>query len=355
MYRLNDKVKNLVPYDAVAGDYKVRLDANESFVDPGEFFKEEIAKAVGKVPLNRYPDPTSLKLRKAFSKIYGVKEALVVAGNGSDELITVILGAFLQSGDRLATLTPDFSMYGFYGETYERKTIEIEKREDLSIDVDQLIAELKEADPQVFIFSNPCSPTSLCLKKEEVDRIIKSTSALVVLDEAYMEFSDQSLLSEVENYDNLLILKTCSKAWGLAALRLGFALSNKRIVDAINSVRSPYNVNAMTQAIGELILSHPAYIEGAKKKIIESRENLYTSLLPLEQKGISLSDGTKVPVKRVVKSETNFVLVEFHDANWAKKVYEKLLKHDIIVRILGNFLRITAGTKDENQELKKAL
>lgn len=344
MYKLNEKVKNLVPYDAVSGAYEVRLDANESCINPGELFREEIAKAVAEVAFNRYPDASCTKLRTAFGKMYGVKPELVVAGNGSDELITVILGAFLQSGDKLATVSPDFSMYGFYGEIYERNPIKFEKKEDLTIDVDRLIGEIKEIKPQALIFSNPCSPTSLCLKKEEVRKIIKATDGLVLLDEAYMEFSDQSLMDEVEQYDNLLVLKTCSKAWGMAALRLGFAVSNKTIVNALNSVRSPYNVNSITQAVGAVILSHPNYLEEAKAKLIASRDALYEGLLPLTNHGI-----------KVIKPETNFVLLEFATALQAKKVYEALLERSIIVRVLGNFLRITAGTMEENKKVSEAL
>lgn len=355
MYKLNGKVKNMVPYDAVTGDYEVRLDANESFINPGERFKGEIAEVIGKISFNRYPDPTNKKLREAFSKIYHTKAELVVAGNGSDELITIILGGFLQNGDKIVTLTPDFSMYGFYGETYEKESIRIKKGEDLSISVDSLIEDLEKIKPQALIFSNPCSPTSICLSKEEVARLVKSTDALVILDEAYMEFSYQSLMGEVENYDNLIILKTCSKAWGMAALRLGFAISNRAIVDAINCVRSPYNVNSMTQAVGEVILSHPEYLEEAKMKMLESRDQLYVTLKPLEEAGIILSTGEKVLVKRVVKPETNFILVEFYDAVSAKSVYNKLLGNSIIVRVLSNFLRITAGTKEENQKITRAL
>ena len=115
-YELNDKVKNLVPYDAVAGDYKIRLDANESFIDPGEDFGDEFLSAIAKIKFNRYPDPMAAELCKKFAGCYGIDPACVVAGNGSDELITVIMGAFLRPGDKVMTFSPDFSMYQFYGE-----------------------------------------------------------------------------------------------------------------------------------------------------------------------------------------------------------------------------------------------
>ncbi len=347
MYQLNDKVKNLTPYDPVAGTYKIRLDANESFINPGEMYGEEIGEAVKNIPLNRYPDPDCVELREAFGKAYGIDPRLTVAGNGSDELITVILGAFLQQGDRIATLTPDFSMYGFYGETYERGNLKIVKNQDLSINVDKTIKELISLKPQALIFSNPCSPTSLVLKKEEVEKIIKATDTLIILDEAYMEFSDQSLLKDVEKYDNLIILKTCSKAWGIAAIRLGFAISNKTIVDALNCVRSPYNVNGITQAVGKVILSHTEYIEEAKKQILAGREELYNGLAALKEKFEAM--------RQVIKTQANFVLVEFPGEEEAREVYKRLLEQSIIVRILGKYLRITTGSAEENAALVSAL
>ncbi len=347
MYQLNDKVKNLTPYDPVAGTYNIRLDANESFINPGQLYEKEIWEAIKNIPFNRYPDPNCVELRQAFGKAYGIDPQLVVAGNGSDELITVILGAFLQRGDRIATLNPDFSMYGFYGETYERGNLKIYKNEDLSINVDKTIEALISLNPQALIFSNPCSPTSLVLKRSEIEQIVKATDTLIILDEAYMEFSDESLLKDVDNYDNLIILKTCSKAWGLAAIRLGFAVSNKIIVDALNCVRSPYNVNGITQAVGKVILSHSDYIQEAREQILTRREELYMGLVALQ--------GVFTSKTKVVKTETNFVLLELPSESVAKTVYSRLLDRSIIVRALGQYLRITAGNSEENAAFFAAL
>jgi len=342
-YQLNDKVKNLVPYDVVSGTYKIRLDANESFIDPGSILKYEILTAVEKVGLNRYPDSMARELCEKFSEFYGVDPDSVVAGNGSDELITVILGAFLRPGDKLVTFTPDFSMYKFYGEIYEKQGIVIDKNQDLNLTAEKILLEMKSEKPEAIILSNPCSPTSLVLNREEIIKIIQGTDALVIIDEAYMDFSNQSVIALTGKYDNLIVLKTCSKALGCAAIRLGFAVSSEKIIKALHSVRSPYNVNAVTQAIGCVIFSNPVYIRNSIQEIKKATDYLYQGLLQFKE---------KKSVKRIIKPNTNFVFVELDRAQF---IYEELEKESIIVRKLGNFLRITAGTKEENDVLLEAL
>ena len=342
-YELNQKVKNLIPYDAVAGNYEVRLDANESFIDPGEEFRNQVFNEISKVNFNRYPDPNAVELRKKFAQFYGVNSDNVVAGNGSDELITVILGAFLRPGDKLLTFSPDFSMYQFYGEIYEKTNIVSVKEEDLILTGGDVIDAIEKNRPDAILLSNPCSPTSLVMSREDVLHIVENTDSLVILDEAYMDFSNQSIMKVAEKYDNLILLKTCSKALGMAAIRLGFAVSSSKIIRALNSVRSPYNVNALTQAIGTVIFSNPDYIKRSIGEIKKSRTYLYEGLLPLEG---------ETGIKRVVEPETNFVFVELENAEF---VYNELKKKSIIVRKQGDYLRITAGTQKENDRVIQAL
>ena len=226
MYTLNEKIRDLEPYEPIAGEYKIRLDANESFLCLPESVMASALHAMMRVELNRYPDPTAKDLCAAFAKSYKVKPACVAAGNGSDELINVIFQSFLMKGETYATLTPDFSMYDFYGYVSECRGIEIKKDENFTIDIDKVIETCNNENVKLLIFS---------LTREAVRKIIRGVSALVVLDEAYMDFWNESMLGEFENYDNLLILKTCSKAFGLAALRVGFAVGNEKLVRAIKA------------------------------------------------------------------------------------------------------------------------
>ena len=255
-YELNYKIKNLTPYDPIEGSYRVRLDANEAFSAPNVEMMKKIQDAVNDVAFNRYPDPTASKLCELFAEYYGIDKENVTAGNGSDELISIIVGSFLQKGDKAVTLAPDFSMYGFYMGIYECENIVVQK-ENYRIDVDKVINTVRETSASMLIFSNPCNPTSILLDEKDVRKIIENVDALVVLDEAYMDFASGSLINSVNEYDNLIVLRTCSKAVGMASIRLGFAVANKRITKALKSVKSPYNVNSVTQVIGEKIFSEP--------------------------------------------------------------------------------------------------
>ena len=339
-YVLNDKIKDLKPYDPIEGQYNIRLDANESFLSVPSDVAAKMFDQAAFTSLNRYPDPLAQDVCAAFAEHYQVDAANVTAGNGSDELISVISNAFLMKGDNMITLSPDFSMYKFYSSIVEANCMELAKNEDLTIDIDELIAVSNKNDVKMILFSNPCNPTSLGLKREQVRKLIRSVNALVVLDEAYMDFWDQSLLSEVNEYDNLIILRTCSKAFGMAAVRLGFAVANQTLTNAIKAVKSPYNVNSITQALGSVILKEHDLSCAAIRKIIASKNDLYDGLKKLESK-----NPTQI---KVYDSCTNFVFIK---TQRAKEIYEYLLQNSIAIRFMGEYLRITAGTKAENAEV----
>lgn len=343
-YTLCEKAATLQPYDPTSGTYRIRLDANESFLLPTETDRAAMAQAVEELALNRYPDPLSTKPCEAFAKLYGVDPALVTAGNGSDELISVIMSVFLQKGERVLTVSPDFSMYRFYTDITENPCVTLQKRDDLTIDTDAVIETINTQNIRLFIFSNPCNPTSLGLDRAAVRRIITETEALIVLDEAYMDFWDQSLLDEVEQYDNLIVLRTASKALGMAAVRLGFAVANRRLTGILRAAKSPYNVNSATQAIATVALSNPLYKDVYIDLLIESRKQLVKGMQLLLEKGY---------IRKVYESCTNFVLIELDDARY---FWEELADFGIVVRCLGDDrLRITAGKESENKEVIAAL
>ncbi len=339
MFQLNEKVKNLTPYEPISGTYEIRLDANESFLKFPEKIENEMVEALKNTAFNRYPDPMATKLVDGFSKYFGVNPECVTAGNGSDEIISVIMNAFLQKGDKILTLEPDFSMYRFYAEIAECESVKYQKDENLDVDIDDVITLANSQKVRIVIFSNPCNPTSRIITKEDIRKLINNTDALVVLDEAYMDFAeDESLLGEFENYDNLIILKTCSKALGSAALRLGFAVANKTLTNVIRAVKSPYNVNSVSQALGEVLFAHPDYIDECIKTVVESRKELYSSILKIK------SDK----IEKVYETHTNFVFLKLKNA---KQVFEKMKENSIIIRNMGDYLRITAGTKYENEKM----
>lgn len=334
--KIAEKLTSLAPYQPTTAQFDVILDANESFVTPNAKLSQKITEALSKVALNRYPDPEAKDLCHAGAKYYGVLPSQIVAGNGSDELISILISSFLQRGDKLVTAEPDFSMYAFYAHLAEISVINCAKN-NLIISPSDLVYKSKGA--QMLIFSNPCNPTGIGLSREEVLSVVRACDCLVVVDEAYMEFFDQSVADEVGNFKNLLVLRTCSKALGLAAARCGFVLGNEMLIGHVMKAKSPFNVNAFTQAAALAILEDSAYIKESIEIILESKTKLYNGLKEL---GLDVLD-----------TKTNFVLVKM---DCADKIWQALRAQSISVRkIMGDYLRITAGSESENMRLLAVL
>ena len=330
--KIAKKLQSLAPYEPTIDKFEIVLDANESFLSPSGALREKINASLADVSLNRYPDPTASKLCSAAAEYYGVTKDQILAGNGSDELISIIVSSLLDSKSKIAISTPDFSMYAFYAHLAEHKVISVGK-DGLSLNADAIIKGSKKAD--LLIFSNPCNPSGQGLMREDVIRIIESVNGIVVVDEAYMDFWDQSVIDCVGKYPNLIVLKTCSKAFGLAAARCGFILSTKEIVDNIKKAKSPYNVNSFTQAAALAIFEDKEYIKDSISQIIASRDSLYKMLCDISANPIAC--------------KTNFVLIK---SEKAKDIWTYLRKKGISVRnIMGNYLRITAGSEEENSRL----
>ncbi|MCL2300824.1 MAG: histidinol-phosphate aminotransferase family protein [Firmicutes bacterium] len=334
-FTLNEKIKNLTPYDPVEGSYPIRLDANESFLPIDDEERGAIVKAAREADLRRYPDHNAAKLCQAAGAWYWVKPSLLTAWNGTDEAILLLCSAFLGKGETLLSFALDFSMYHFNAYLSGANCVKLPKRDDFSIDPDALIAALRELRPAMLLFSNPCNPTSLVLPREDVLRVVaaaRETGTLAVVDEAYMDFCDQSLLDDIESFDNLVILRTCSKAPGLAGLRLGFSAACPELTRALHAVKSPYNVGALTQAVGTALLCQPLRLQEGVQEIRRRTDELSRSL-----KALGLP---------VIGDAANFIFVKgIGDA------FEYLKEHGIIVRRFGEHLRITAGNEAENRAL----
>jgi histidinol-phosphate aminotransferase len=329
MYKLPQKLEGFTPYEPLTGDYPVRLDVNESFI---ELPTEQIMRAVldiDQVKLNRYPDPYASRCVNAFASLFDVDPRLVTAGNGSDELIGLICAGLLEKGKTVGVYSPDFSMYSFYAKLYELNVVEL----------------ARDAKPEAdcLIFSNPCNPTSTGIEKPEVLRLVRDNpETLVIVDEAYMDFWDesQSMLSEVGRFANLIVLRTCSKSVALAGIRLGFAVANEQITRALRTIKSPFNVNSLTQAIGTAILSDA---EGYRSAIALLKQNTAILREYLGKLGM---------FEEICDTKANFV---FCKVRKAQKIYEYLLTKGIAVRHFPGHLRICAGSADEIKMLLKEL
>ena len=343
MYVLNDKIKNLVPYEPISGTYDIRLDANECPDNLPDDIRAQLKARLDDISFNRYPDPLASRLVASFADYYGIDPAFVTAGNGSDELIFLIESAFLQKGDKMLVVAPDFSMYNFYSSICEVECDTFLKGEDLEIDVDALIEKINRDDVKLVLFSNPCNPTGKGITREEAVKLVTSVKALVILDEAYMDFCTESLLDKIGIYSNLIIFRTASKLVGSAALRLGFAVADKTVARAIQAVKSPYNVNSVSQAFGEIIYRNKDYLQKRQKTIVRNKEILYNGLMEIAEAREGFEPFSSV---------ANFVFVKTDEA---KDIWTFLKDRSIVVRLMGAYLRITAGTEREVSAVLAAL
>lgn len=338
-YELNNKIRELEPYEPISGTYKIRLDANECPFNYPTDILNQIKDAVDKIDFNRYPDPMAESVVNAFADYYEVAPELVTAGNGSDELIFLIEAAFMEKGDKMLVASPDFSMYKFYSSICEVSCETFIKDDNLNIDTDALIKKINDENIKLVLFSNPCNPTGQGMTADDARRLVSSVNALVILDEAYMDFWNQSLISEVNDYDNLIVFRTASKSIGSAALRLGFAVANKTISNAIKAVKSPYNVNSISQVVGSIIYKNKEYLKSRQNLIVRNRESLYNNLLRISA---NTNDF------KIFESCANFIFIK---TSFGKELWEYLKENSIVIRYMGDYLRISVGTEEENEEL----
>ncbi|KGM95300.1 histidinol-phosphate aminotransferase [Clostridium novyi A str. 4552] len=333
-------IKYFKPYDAKQEEYKIKLDANESFIELSQEIKDKIIRNLRKLEFNRYPDPDALELKKAYGCYIGIDEKNIMVGNGSDEFIQILASAFLDKNEKIVTLNPDFSMYKVYTEVRGGRVLSFDLNEDFTLNGDRVIQYINLEEPKMFIFSNPNNPTGGVIPKKDIIKIIENVKCVVVVDEAYMEFYGDSIVEYIKKYDNLIVLRTASKALGSAALRLGFLITNSTLLREIKKVKPPFNVNSVSQTIGKVILDDRKFIKESIDKVLCERNYLVTQLKSIE--------GLKV-----YETQSNFVLIYSENA---KKINDILIKSGVKIRsfndrTLKDFMRITVGSREENMEV----
>jgi histidinol-phosphate aminotransferase len=337
---LRRDLQNLKPYMVDRANYKIRLDANESFIKLDENLLEEMKETVNSALFNRYPDADSERVCALYANYAGILPENVMAGNGSDELIQIIVNTFVEQGEKVVMLNPDFSMYSFYTMVGGGIPVFVETDEEFQVNAQKLIDKIREVKPKMVILSNPSNPTGGIIEREKLIRLVEESSCLVVIDEAYYEFYRESLVDVINRYDNLIILRTCSKAVGMAAIRLGFLLTNIELLKELKSVKPPFNVNSISQSFGEVVLNNKQVIDINSYRIIQSRELLLEELSKFKQ-------------LKLFKTKANFVFLRYEKAEALNK---ELLKSGIKIRSFGNgrlknCVRITIGNKAQNKEL----
>lgn len=332
--RLNPAIKGLSPFAYCGTGYGIRLDANESCLPLPSAIKAEIADCIAnRLELNRYPDDLTVELRRAYAEAFGVNAECVVPGNGSDELINMIVGRLIPYEGVVVGFRRDFGSYWSNAAIFGRKAVKLPRLDDLTFTADMLIEGAKKHNADLVIFSNPNNPSGAQLERGEVIHVIESLDCLVVVDEAYMDFSDQSVLDLAGKYQNLIVLRTLSKAMGAAGARAGFAISTPELTYAMRSVRDAYNVSSLDQAAATILLRHPEYRAETLSEIKRLMGILKSRLNAIAEKS-----GGKM---RVYPSVVNFVLLWLEDA---ESVNEELHKKDISLRLLDkHLLRISVA------------
>jgi len=329
------EVASLRAYQAKETPCRVKLDANES---PYGF--AGALKAVEKISTNRYPDPEAKALKTVLAGSLGVKPQNLLQGNGSDELIYYLVATF---GGPVLYPVPTFSMYGIISQALGEKKREVPLDRDFDIDIDRMMTVLKKEKPKIVFLSTPNNPTGNCFSSEKILKIIGESKGLVVVDEAYQPFSsEKGFVPLLRDHKNLVIMRTLSKI-GLAALRFGFLIADEQIIDEVNKVRLPFNVNALSQAVAIEALKKKKALKEAIQIIADERDRMIVAMEDI--KGV-------IPFP----SEANFILFRVKDPH---KVFSRLLEQGILVRNISDAvagcLRVTIGTPKENGLFLRAL
>lgn len=325
-------VLKMKPYSSARNEYKgeatVFLDANENPFD---------------LAYNRYPDPLQWAVKKELAKLKGVREEQIFLGNGSDEPIDLLIRAFCDPGkDAITSITPSYGMYEVSAEVNDVEFRKVPLTAGFELDAAEVIR-VAGNDSKLIYLCSPNNPTGNDLSRAEMLKIVEGFDGLVIVDEAYIDFSAApSCLTFLSRYPNLVVLQTFSKAWGAAAMRLGMAFASPEIIAVLNKIKYPYNINQLTQEYALKLLSQEKEMKEQLARILDGR-----ALLEREMRELPC-------VKKIYPSDANFILARFVDANY---IYNRLVEKGIIVRNRTNILlcegclRITVGTEEENRIL----
>lgn len=339
------QLQGLVPYDPKYLPARAYLSANENPRDVETEIRQKIISAIRKVPLNRYPDPLANDLRDMIAEANGLDRDQVLLGNGGDELLFNIALAWGGPGRKFLNLPPTFSVYAANARLTGTEVVDVPRLADYSIDEEAVFARLGQGDIDYVIVASPNNPTGKLANEEFLVKLLNATDALVLVDEAYFEFSRTTMRPYLAMHKNLLILRTFSKAFSLAGVRMGYILGNAEVIREFLKVRQPYSVDAVSQAIAREVFSERQKFERGIMAIISERDRL-------------LEELAKVPGVTVYPSDSNYILFKLEGAD---KVWGALYARGILVRdfshapMLEDCLRVSIGTEEENNEFLAAL
>ena len=334
MIQLKESVRNLIPYRLNDISYKIKLDANEG---KNYLLTEQIDLARNFEP-NIYPDSDAIELREKMAEYYGCSLDNIIVGNGSSDMINLVINAYCEKGEKVLSFTPSFSMYKTYCKLCSAKYVTVPCNDDYTQNIDKLIQRASEINPKIVIICTPNNPTGYVTEKRDIVKVLdRITNSIVIVDEAYIDFGGASTVDLINKYDNLIVMRTLSKAFGLAALRVGCLIANEELVKLLWKVKVPYNLNSVSQYIAVKAFNKIELVKQYVKETIERREKLSKNLKTL---GFT-----------VYPSGSNYIFVNSQIEN----LFEKLANKGILIRKFSKDLekcyRITVGTKEENEFL----
>lgn len=339
MKYLKKSLEGKIPYYSKEIKEGIILNANESAFETPKEIIELVKKELDKIDLRRYPDTDNTLIRENLANAYGLDITNITIGVGSDQLLDCIFKSLIDD-EYIISCTPTFSMYKEYASFTNGKFVDIDFKDETNFefDTEKIIESIKKYSPKLVIICSPNNPTGSAISRNDLEKVLTAaseTNSVVLLDEAYAEFHETNY-DLIKKYDNLLVLKTFSKAYALAGIRLGYAIACKNLIDTLNVVKPPYNMSRISSIIASIAIKNKHLYDDNIKKIIELKNKLYDDLQKLKL--------------NPVKSYSNFIFIKLND-----KIYNHLLENKIYIRRLkykGEFWhRITVGTEKENSTL----
>ena len=335
----------IVPYDPKYLPAKQYLSANENPSNVPEEVQLEIRKALKGFPFNRYPDPLGNELRDLIAEANGLSRENVLLGNGGDELLFNLALTWGGPGRTFLNVPPTFSVYEANARLTGTKIVNIPRKENFDIDEEAVLARMAEGDIDFAVITSPNNPTGKMANETFLKKLLDSSDALIMVDEAYFEFSRFSMRPYLDQYENLVILRTFSKAFSLAGVRMGYLLANASVIREFLKVRQPYSVDAVSQAIARVVFRNRAKFEPAIQAIVDERARVLDGL-------------SRIPGVTAYPSESNYIMFRIKDAD---EVWESLYERGVLVRdfsrapYLEDCLRVTVGKREENDAFLAAL
>ena len=339
------QLQGLVPYDPKYLPADAFLSANENPRDVELEIRQEIAREIKKVPFNRYPDPLANELRDVIAEANGLDRDQVLVGNGGDELLFNMALAWGGPGRKFLNIPPTFSVYAANARLTGTEVVNVPRLADYSIDEEAVIARVSKGDIDFVIIASPNNPTGMLAREEFLVRLLESTDALVMVDEAYFEFSRLTMRPYLATHKNLVLLRTFSKAFSLAGVRMGYILGHQDVIREFIKVRQPYSVDAVSQTIARVVYENRAKFEPGIEAIISERGRMMEAL-------------KVVPGLQVYPSDSNYILFKMAGA---AEAWEYLYSKGILVRDfsrsagLEGSLRVSIGTPEQNDAFLAAL